>query len=37
MALLELQRVTKNFGGLTANHDISFSVERGELLGLIGP
>jgi branched-chain amino acid transport system ATP-binding protein len=37
MALLELQRVTKNFGGLLANHDISLSVERGELLGLIGP
>jgi branched-chain amino acid transport system ATP-binding protein len=37
MALLELQRVTKNFGGLMANHEISFSVEKGELLGLIGP
>jgi branched-chain amino acid transport system ATP-binding protein len=37
MALLELQQVTKKFGGLMANHDISFSVEKGELLGLIGP
>lgn len=37
MALLELEKVTKSFGGLTANHEISFSVERGELLGLIGP
>jgi len=37
MALLEIQRVSKGFGGLMANHDISFSVERGELLGLIGP
>jgi len=37
MALLELDRVTKNFGGLMANHDISFSVRSGELVGLIGP
>jgi len=37
MALLEIERVSKGFGGLMANHDISFSVERGELLGLIGP
>ena len=37
MALLELQKVTKTFGGLMANHEISFSVERGELFGLIGP
>ncbi len=37
MALLELERVTKNFGGLMANHEISFVVGKGELLGLIGP
>ncbi len=37
MSLLELQHVTKTFGGLKANHDISFSVERGGLVGLIGP
>jgi len=35
--LLELQRVTKSFGGLTAVDDVSFSVGRGEILGLIGP
>ena len=35
--LLELQRVTKSFGGLTAVDDVSFSVRRGEILGLIGP
>ena len=37
MALLELHHVTKNFGGLKANDDVSFSVAKGELVGLIGP
>lgn len=37
MALLELDRVTKAFGGLIANHEITFSVAQGELVGLIGP
>jgi branched-chain amino acid transport system ATP-binding protein len=37
MALLELLNLTKNFGGLSANQDISLSVQKGELVGLIGP
>jgi branched-chain amino acid transport system ATP-binding protein len=37
MALLEVRHVTKSFGGLVANKDISFKVARGELLGIIGP
>ena len=37
MALLEVHNVTKDFGGLRANSDISFAMPRGELLGLIGP
>ena len=36
-ALLEVQQVTKDFGGLRANDDISFTLEKGMLLGLIGP
>jgi branched-chain amino acid transport system ATP-binding protein len=36
MALLEVQNVTKSFGGLNAVDNVSFSVERGELIGLIG-
>ena len=36
-ALLEVQQVTKDFGGLRANDDISFTLEKGKLLGLIGP
>ena len=36
MALLEVQKVTKSFGGLNAIDNVSFSVERGELIGLIG-
>ena len=37
MVLLEVLNLTKNFGGLSANQDISFSVQHGELVGLIGP
>ncbi len=37
MSLLELQKVTKRFGGLTAVDDVSFSVGEGEVVGLIGP
>lgn len=36
-ALLEVQQITKDFGGLRANDDISFTLEKGKLLGLIGP
>jgi branched-chain amino acid transport system ATP-binding protein len=34
---LEVRGLTKRFGGLVAVKDISFSVESGEILGLIGP
>ncbi len=37
MALLEVDRVTKQFGGLTAVNDVSFAVNQGEIVGLIGP
>jgi branched-chain amino acid transport system ATP-binding protein len=37
MALLEIRHVSKFFGGLAANSDVSFSVEKGSILGLIGP
>ena len=37
MALLEVLNLTKTFGGLSANQDISFSVQEGELVGIIGP
>jgi branched-chain amino acid transport system ATP-binding protein len=37
MALLEIQHLTKDFGGLRANDDISFALGKGEMLGLIGP
>lgn len=35
--LLEVSRVTKHFGGLTAVNDVSFSMRAGEIIGLIGP
>jgi branched-chain amino acid transport system ATP-binding protein len=36
-ALLELDDVTRRFGGLNAVEGVSFSVKQGEILGLIGP
>ena len=36
-ALLALEGVRKNFGGLTAVHGLSFEMRSGEILGLIGP
>ncbi len=35
--VLQLQQLTKNFGGLTAVQDVSFTVSEGEIVGLIGP
>lgn len=35
--LLEVQGVTKKFGGLVAINDLSFNLEKGEVLGLMGP
>ena len=36
-ALLSVEGVTKTFGGVAANVDVSFEVGQGEILGLIGP
>ncbi|MBT4932263.1 MAG: ABC transporter ATP-binding protein [Rhodospirillaceae bacterium] len=35
--LLEVQGVSKSFGGVVANHDISIEVPEGKIIGLIGP
>lgn len=37
MSLLEVKNVKKNYGGLQVLKDISFSVEKGEVLAIIGP
>jgi ABC-type branched-subunit amino acid transport system ATPase component len=37
VSLLSVTGITKRFGGVTANRDISFEVEPGELVGIIGP
>lgn len=36
-AILNIESVTKTFGGVVANHDISISIPRGKITGLIGP
>ncbi|WP_316206755.1 MULTISPECIES: ABC transporter ATP-binding protein [unclassified Bradyrhizobium] len=35
--LLETRNITQRFSGLTANSNVSISVQRGEIVGLIGP
>jgi branched-chain amino acid transport system ATP-binding protein len=35
--MLQLESVTKRFGGLTAVRNVTLSVQAGELLGIIGP
>ena len=35
--LLSVQHLTKSFGSLIAVNDVSFTIHRGEVLGLIGP
>lgn len=37
MEILKVRNLSKNFGGLKANQDISFDVVEGEMLGIIGP
>ncbi len=37
MPILEINHVSKFFGGLAAVSDVSFSVEAGSIMGLIGP
>lgn len=36
-AILTVEHLTRNFGGLTALSDMSMTLNRGELVGLIGP
>ncbi len=37
MALLEINNVSKHFGGLKAVDQVSMSIEKGQIYGLIGP
>ncbi|MBN2125668.1 MAG: ABC transporter ATP-binding protein [Deltaproteobacteria bacterium] len=37
MALLQTRKLWKKFGGVTAVSDIALSIEKGEILGMIGP
>jgi len=37
MSILEVNNVSKSFGGVKANVDISMKVEKGKIFGLIGP
>src|SRR6185437_6201282 len=37
MSLLALERVTKRFNGVTAVDDVTFTVDRGQVVGFLGP
>ena len=37
MSILKVENLSKSFGGIHANQDISFEVQAGEILGVIGP
>jgi ABC-type branched-subunit amino acid transport system ATPase component len=37
MPLLQVEQVSKDFGGVRAVNGVSFSIEQGELLGIMGP
>jgi branched-chain amino acid transport system ATP-binding protein len=37
VTILDIRHVSKFFGGLAANSDVSFSMEEGMIMGLIGP
>ena len=35
--MIEVQHITKRYGRVTAVDDVSFSVQKGEILGFLGP
>jgi len=37
MKILSVENLSKSFGGIKANDDISFNVDQGSILGIIGP
>ena len=37
MVILEIEKLSKSFGGLAAVSELTTTVEEGEILGLIGP
>jgi len=37
VAILDVEGVTRSFGGLVAVNNVSFAVDAGEILGIIGP
>ena len=36
-SILQVEKLSKRFGGLTAVQELDFEVREGEILGMIGP
>ena len=36
MSVLQLEKISKNFGAIQALIDVSFGIEEGEIVGLMG-
>jgi branched-chain amino acid transport system ATP-binding protein len=37
MKILSVENLSRSFGGIKANDNISFNVDEGSILGIIGP
>src|SRR5690625_289411 len=36
-AIIEIEHLTKRYGDVTAVHDLSLTIQKGEIFGLLGP